>query len=295
MPVFWRINSNQLTPIYETDTLGFPIEDAYYIPNEYLDARKFIVFRTCHSIGDWGIISAFPRLLKQKYPDCKVYIPSTKLLEEMYRGFKSWSHWSNPYQNAGLVFKNNPYVDGYIDNINDEVFHDHYRIYDKNNIEIPLIQQMLNFWQFTKEEMEDYLPDLYFSKEEIDLGDSIIKKWIGDEPYGTLLLTNTVKDYYSDDINQRLLNEVEVFGNMKFFYYGNKDISDTIFRKINYVNFKDLQLDIRTQLYIKTKALVNIGYQSGVNDSVCRYSQVICTPSTGTLGADYLGAIKYLR
>lgn len=295
MPVFWRINNNQLTPVYETDRLGFSIEDPYYIPNEYLDNKRFIVFRTCHSIGDWGIISAFPRLLKQKYPDCKVYIPSTKLLEHMYRGFNAWSHWKNPYQNASLVFKNNPYVDGEVDNIDDEVFHDHYRIYDVNNPEIPLIKQMLNFWQFSEEEMKDYMPDLYFSQEEIEFGNSVIKKWIGDGPHGTLLLTNTVKEYYSDEINSLLLREVEKFGDMKFFYYGSKDISDTIFKKTNHVNLKELSLDIRTQLYIKTKALVNIGYQSGVNDSVCRYSQVICTPSTGTLGADYLGAIKYLR
>lgn len=282
-------------PIYETDKLGFPIEDPYFIPNEYLDNKKFIVFRTCHSIGDWGIISAFPRLLKQKYPDCKVYIPSTKLLQEMYQGFTSWSHWKNPYQNASIVFKNNPYVDAQIDNIEDEVFHDHYRIYDEKNPEIPLIKQMLNFWQFTEQEMEDCMPDLYFSEEEKTMGNSVIEKWIGNDPYGTLLLTNTVQDYYSDETNEKLLREVERFGDMKFFYYGNKKISETIFSKTNYVNLKELNLDIRIQLYIKTKALINIGYQSGVNDSVCRYSQVVCTPSTGTLGADYLNAIKYLR
>ena len=70
MALFWRINSNQLTPLYETQHVGFPINDPSYIPDEYLNNKKFIVFRTCHSIGDWGIISAFPRLLKQKYPDC---------------------------------------------------------------------------------------------------------------------------------------------------------------------------------------------------------------------------------
>jgi hypothetical protein len=294
MAIFWRINSNKLTPIYETDQLGFPSNDPYLIPDEYLNKKEFIIFRTCHSIGDWGIISAMPRLLKQKYPGCKVYVPSAKLISEMFGGFSNWNHWNNPFKNAELVFENNSYVDEFIDDINDEVFHDHYRIYDLNNIEIPLIVQMLKFWQFTDEEAQDHLPELYFSSEEIELGEKIIKTYTSGE-YGTLLLTNTVKEYYSDDINNLLLKEIQHYKDLIFFYYGSKDIKDTIFNNIKCINFKDLNIPIRIQLYIKTKALVNIGYQSGVNDSVCRYSKVICTPSTGILGADYLGAIKYLK
>jgi hypothetical protein len=294
MPIFWRISSNKLTPIFETTHLGFSIEDPSYIPDEYLNKKEFIIFRTCHSIGDWGIISAMPKLLKQKYPDCKVYIPSSKLISEMFGGFNNWNHWNNPYENAELVFKNNPYVDKFINDIDDEVFHDHYRIYDLNNIETPLIIQMLKFWQFTDEETQDYHPELYFSPEEIELGENIIKKYTNGK-YGTLLLTNTVKEYYSDETNSLLLKETQQYKDLTFFYYGSKDIKDTIFNSIKCVNFKDLNIHIRIQLYIKTKALVNIGYQSGVNDSICRYSKVICTPSTGVLGADYLGAIKYLK
>jgi len=294
MPIFWRINSNELTPIFETPLLGFPIEDPSFIPDEYLAKKEFIIFRTCHSIGDWGIISAMPKLLKQKYPDCKVYVPSSKLIAKIFGRFNNWNHWNNPFENAELVFKNNPYVDEFIDNINDEVFHDHYRIYDLNNIEIPLVVQMLKFWQFTDDEIKDHLPELYFSPEEIKIGEEIIKTYTNGT-FGTLLLTNTVKEYYSDDINSLLLKELQQYKDLTFFYYGSKDIKDTIFNNTKCINFKDLNIPIRIQLYIKTKALVNIGYQSGVNDSVCRYSKVICTPSTGVLGADYLGAIKYLR
>ena len=294
MAIFWRINNNQLTPLFETQHLGFPTEDPSFIPDEYLNKKEFIILRTCHSIGDWGIISAFPRLLKQKYPDCKVYIPSTELISKMFGGFNNWNHWSNPFGNAELVFKNNPYVDGFINDINDEVFHDHYRIYDLNNIETPLIVQMLNFWQFTEEETQDYLPELYFSPEEIKIGNDIIEKYTTGK-FGTLLLTNTVKEYYSDDVNNLLLNEIQPYTDLTFFYYGSKSIFNTVFNKIKHIDFKDLNLPIRIQLYIKTKALINIGYQSGVNDSICRYSKVICTPSTNVLGADYLKAIKYLK
>ena len=56
--------------------LLIPLEDPYFIPDEYLDKKEFIILRTCFGLGDWGIISSFPRKLKEKYPDCKVYTPS---------------------------------------------------------------------------------------------------------------------------------------------------------------------------------------------------------------------------
>jgi hypothetical protein len=295
MAIFWRINSEKLTPLFETPTLGFPEEDPSFIPDEYLEAGEFIIFRTCHSIGDWGIISAMPKLLKTKYPNCKVYIPSANLLQRMFSGFTNWNHWSNPFANVEVVFKHNPFVDGFIDNINAEVFHDHYRVYDLNKPETSLIVQMMKFWQLTEEEYADHLPELYFSKEEKEVGDSVIQSYIGHNNYGTLLLTNTVQEYYSDETNRLLLDRLQEYKELVFFYYGAKPIEDTIFKELKTIDFKTLKLPIRVQLYLKTKALVNIGYQSGVNDSICRYSKVICTPSTAHLGADYLKAIEYIR
>lgn len=294
MAVFWRINSNELTPLFETQALGFSSKDPSLIPDEYLEQKHFIVFRTCHSIGDWGIISAFPRLLKQKYPDCKVYLPSPELLRHMFRHFNSWGHWKDPFNNVQLVFQNNPYVDGYIDDISEEVFHDHYRVYDEAQPETSLILQMLRFWQFEDHEIGDHLPELHFSTSEIEEGDRIISQFTNGK-FGTLLLTNTVSDYYPDEINHKLLNEIKLQKTIPYFYYGNRSIPETIFKDISYIDLKTLNLPIRIQLYLKTKALINIGYQSGVNDTVCRYTQVVSTPSTGNLGADYLKAIKYLR
>lgn len=294
MAIFWRINSNELTPLFETPTLGFSEEDPSFIPDEYLENGEFIIFRTCHSIGDWGIISAIPKLLKAKYPNCKVYVPSPTLLRTMFGRFTNWNHWQDPFTNVEIVFKHNPYVDAFIDDITEEVFHDHYRIYNLNTPEIPLVVQMMKFWQLSETEYADHLPELYFSEEEKEVGDSIIQHYIGNKSYGTLLLTNTVQEYYSDQTNKLLLDRMQEYKDLTFFYYGSKPIEDTIFKKIKTVDFKTLKLPIRVQLYLKTKALVNIGYQSGVNDSICRYSKVICTPSTGHLGADYLGAIEYI-
>ena len=81
--VFWRIYNNNLYSIEDTENLGFNIKDPSFIPDEYLDKQEFVVLRTAFGIGDQGIISSMPRLLKQKYPNCKVYIPSLKLLEKL--------------------------------------------------------------------------------------------------------------------------------------------------------------------------------------------------------------------
>ena len=74
--IFWRIVDNKLYSVGETDALGFEKSEGLRIPDEYLERQEFVIMRTCHGIGDWGILSSMPRLLKQKYPDCKV-IPST--------------------------------------------------------------------------------------------------------------------------------------------------------------------------------------------------------------------------
>ena len=145
--IFWRIVDNQLHPVQETDNLGFEESEGLRIPDEYLDTREFVVMRTAHGIGDWGIISAMPRLLKEKYSNCKVYLPSSKLLKKLFSEYeKNWSIWNAPFENVNTIFDNNPYVDGYKDDVEGEIFHDHYRIYDKDNVDIPLVEQMLKFW-----------------------------------------------------------------------------------------------------------------------------------------------------
>ena len=82
--IFYRIVDNKLYPIHDTDNLGFEKNEGLRIPDDYLYKQEFMVMRTAHGIGDWGIISAMPRLLKEKYPKCKVVVPSKKLLKELY-------------------------------------------------------------------------------------------------------------------------------------------------------------------------------------------------------------------
>ena len=145
--IFWRILDNRLYSVGEVDRLGFDKSDGFGIPDDYLDKQEFTVMRTCHGIGDWGIISAMPRLLKEKYPNCKVYVPSPKLMKKLFQNVNAQkSSWENPFENVNHIFKNNPYVDGFKDYIVGEIFHDHYRVYDSNKKDIPLIKQMLKFW-----------------------------------------------------------------------------------------------------------------------------------------------------
>ena len=178
--IFWRILDNKLYPVKETDELGFEESEGLRITDEYLNRQEFMVMRTAHGIGDWGIISAMPRLLKEKYPNCKVVVPTKKLL---YRLF------GKHHNNVHVVFENNPFVDEFVDEIGGEVFHDHYRIYDKTKKDNPLLKQMLRFWQFTDEEIRDYQPEMYWSSEEETLGNAIIKDKTKGKDFGCLLVS----------------------------------------------------------------------------------------------------------
>ena len=82
--IFWRIVDNKVLPVQEVDTLGFEESEGMRIPDEYLQDQEFVIMRGCHGIGDYGIISAMPRLLKQKYPNCGVFLPSNNLYKKLW-------------------------------------------------------------------------------------------------------------------------------------------------------------------------------------------------------------------
>ena len=260
---------NRLYPVQEVDTLGFEEKEGLRIPDEYLDNKEFMIMRTCHGIGDWGILSAMPRLLKEKYKDCKVYVPTRKLLNKIY---------GKEHGNVRVVFDHNPYVDDFVDEIDGEVFHDHYRIWDENNSDIPLIKQMLRFWQFTEEEMSDSRPEMYWSKEEQKLGDSIIKEFMGDDDYGCLLIS----DRFGQDGDKKYDSKIFQLHHEKltillhqhdypYFYWSYKPITELGFQFNKRLDMR--HIDLRIQLYIKSKAKVNIGNQCGTTQTIARYSK----------------------
>ncbi len=267
--IFWRIFDNKLYATNEVDRLGFEESEGLRIPDEYLEKKEFMVMRTAHGIGDWGIISAMPRLLKKKYPDCRVYVPTSKFIKQLF-GVES-----NIPQ---TIFDNNPYVDKYKDFIVGEIFHDHYRVYNKDNSDIPLLEQMLKFWQFEEDEYIDSKPEMYWSDEEKSLGDTIIKNTIGDDQFGCLLVsdrfgTQRGKHHQeSYDKDTEVMTKVLEENQMPYFYWMSKPISQTPFNFID--KALDMRhIDLRVQLYIKSKAKVNLSNQCGTNHLMVRYSK----------------------
>jgi hypothetical protein len=279
--IFWRTYSNTLYSVQEVDKLGFPIEDPSFIPNQYLNNQEFIILRTCFGVGDWGIISAFPRKLKQRYPNCKVLIPSATLLESMFGQYqKNWSSWENPFKVVNTIFDNNPYVDGYIDSFEGEVFNDHFRIYDGDKDE-PLLKQILRFWQF--DTFEDIQPELYFSEEEKILASKIIQDHCSGE-FGTLLISNR----YTQEGSEKIQSILDKF-NLPMFYWTREP--DTGFKFIKALDMR--HINIRIQMLIKTMATFNVGNQAGVNDTVVKYAPTYTVPR-GKLGSNFVEGQIYL-
>ena len=267
--IFWRILNNTLYPIKEVDKLGFEESEGLRIPDEYLQSQKFVIMRTAHGIGDWGIISAMPRLLKEKYPDCKILIPTEKCIKKIF----NVSH-----KNSSTIFHHNPYVDEFIDNIEEEIFHDQYRIYNNINPNTPLLEQMLKFWQFEENEYLDSQPEMYWSNEEKNLGDYIIKKYCNGE-FGCLLVSDrfgTQRGKFDQDTFERDTKNITKIlreNSLPYFYWSYQPLKETPFNFINKaLNLRHINL--RIQLYIKSKAKINIGNQCGTNHMAVRYSKV---------------------
>ena len=273
--IFFRTYNNKLFSVGEVNKLGFSIDDPSYIPDEYLKQENFVILRTCFGLGDWGIISSFPRKLKEKYPKCKVWIPSPKLLKKMFSILeKNWSSWSDPFQVVHTIFDNNPYVDGFVDSFDEDVFNDHYRIYSKK-IKTPLLEQILKFWQF--DNFDNIEPELYFTDKEI-----IYEHCNG--KFGTLLISNRYEGEGKELIQQKL-DEY----NLPVFYWTSTSNSGFEFKKA-----LDLRhVNIRTQLCIKTLATFNIGNQTGVNDTIAKYAPTYTVPR-GDVGSNYIKSEIYI-
>lgn len=288
---FWRIHNNQLGVVGEVDRLGWHRNEGISIPDEYLEKQEFVIMRTCHGIGDWGIISALPRILKTRYPNCKVLVPTPNMLKQLFGQFQNTWAWKEPFMNVRHIFDHNPYVNAYIDSYKDEIFHDHYRVYN-DEINTPLVEQLLEFWQIKLNEDETANPEIYWSEAEIELGDKIINEHTKGGAFGTLLLSERF-DYSNGRNADKIRSVLAEYPNLKWFYWTSKPIKDTEFSSL------DVCLDIRhihprIQLYIKSKAQVNVGNQCGVNDSVAGMSRVITLPRQKPLKENFIRSQIYL-
>ena len=288
--LFNRIFDNKLHVVGEVDNLGFDNTEGLRIPDEYLENEEFVICRGAQGIGDWGVISALPRLLKEKYPNSKVIIPSSKMIKSIF-GVES--------NISKLIFSNNPYVDFFVDFYEDEIYHDHYRIYDKDNTDIPLIKQMLKFWQFEENEMEDCRPEMYWSDEEKELGDGIIKQVVGDKAFGGLLVSDRFGTQYGNHNELTLKNETYKITKilkenpLPCFYWTYKPIGETPFFFTN--TALDMRnMDLRIQLYIRSKAKLNVGNQCGTLQTISRYSKLYTVQRQFPIAHNYVDGEIYL-
>jgi len=269
MKTFFRIVDDKLFGIQQ-ENLGFNVDEPLYIPDEYLDNKKFLVMRTCHGLGDWVLLSAMPRLLKKKYPNCEVYLPSKKLLKNIFGNMlKTWGYGTfDAGDVVNNVFLNNPHVDGFVDEFKDEVFHDHYRIFNEDNDKIPLLKQMLRFWQFNDNEMIDTTPDFYPTEEEV--------KWFEDfnnsSRYGYISASSTFGDTAEPDVMLDKIKEHKE--EMVWYYYGEVSLEESHFNFLkNVIEVKILNLNIRQQQMLKINANVNYGNETGMNLWTSKYSK----------------------
>jgi hypothetical protein len=161
----------------------------------------------------------------------------------------------------------------------DEVFHDHYRIYDSQNSEIPLVEQMLDFWQFTPEEYKDSSPELYFTDEEKKVGNAIIKDR-APNGFGTLLLSNRFQADRDVEFIRKALNKHK----LPYLYW----VSDPSLLSLFDIDtaFDLRNVAIRVQMYIKTQSKVIVGSMSGADIMFPRYTQVYMAPRGKDFGSN---------
>jgi hypothetical protein len=284
MKTFFRIFDNKLYGI-QRENIGFSVNDAMYIPDEYLENKKFMVMRTCHGIGDWVLLSGMPRLLKEKYSDCKVYVPSSVMLKKIFgEMLNNWGYGTfDASKISEIVFESNPYVDGFVDDIDGEIFHDHYKIFDESNDKVPLLKQMLMFWQFKDDEMLDTTPDFYPNEEEKKWIKRFTQRWELDK-YSYISVSSTFGNTSDSNILIEQIKRKD-FGDMKWLYYGEVPLRKSPLNFLDAVEIKELNLSIREQQYLKVNAKYNFGNETGMNLWTPKYSE------TYVIGNKYYGPV----
>lgn len=286
--------SDDVTPIIHANDIS--------IDEEYLKKGDFIICSTCTGFGDWAILSAMPRLLKKKYPNCKVYIPTSKWLMDVM-GFTVNTHnlfyrWDDKYDNlfsmSEIVFKNNPYIDGFKDDIPGIVYTDHFRHIKDTETKVPLAKQLLRFYKFEEDEIDHVMPEIYFSDEEIESWMSI---FVPDGPYGCLTISN--RSWGPEGTPERIkaIKEILDFYKLPIIYFGDKRIEDSSFSEYSKstVHMIDITTDIRFQTFIRMNARYNVGSQTGVLEVLAQYTETFMSVGDGEDFRTYfINGIRYI-
>ena len=97
MRIFEFRNDRLVDKGMEVPYLGEPYNPNIKVPMTPL-VGELPWSRCCMSIGDWGIVSAFPRLMKEKYPDMKI----TTLYRDLQKDGKD-GHGHKRYRKYVLI------------------------------------------------------------------------------------------------------------------------------------------------------------------------------------------------
>ena len=312
----WVIKNDQLHDVGEVPYLGIPYDQIKNgkvgtLPDNYDGWFPFM--RMCFSIGDLAITSGIFEALKTKYPKIKIAIPNMEYVEHIFG--KGWTdRWNYSSEvtgggNVDIIMANNPHIDK-IFSVGefDMVFTDHDRSYTNlvhdgdmiRSCDEPLAEQILRRFGFTDEDLKkiDSKPKIYFTQEEINKCESIINKYIGNSEYGCLLFSARVQKYRGRwEKDYLLYPDAKKYSNHKIFYYSQFDLKGTKWEEFfpESINFSDLGLTIREQIYIKRKAKFNIGYCGGVTEASTGYgSDMISLCAYPTVKENCVRGSKYI-
>lgn len=279
----YRITKDRKITVKQTDRIGYEgnFEHNPFFGLDRSTKFDFIFAHTGFSLGDWGIISSLPKFFKKIYPNSSFYYLHPEVNKKLFADEFAAGWWqeviSNPWDIGVYLMGYNPYVDGFLpyDSIppNKELFSDHHRIWKSKELtHEPLIEQLLRGFGATEEEILswDTRPKLYYSDEVKEKGDEIINKYV-DKEYGCLLTSCRYKHLRNQwKHDNYLLEASKKYQEYPVFYYSNFDYKNTHWNNFfkNQIPFKDLNLSLLEQMYIKQKAKFNVGYQAGITDSI---------------------------
>ena len=288
--LYYRIINDKVVVMDEVHYLLFSKEDKekHSVPGLSDDYDGWFPFlRMCHTIGDYAITSGIFEALKTKHPKIQIALPTDEYLLKFFgeAGLEYYSSGTNNgLQNFHIVNANNPHIDYYYNfGEFENIFTDHERCYtslvkrpngDIRSCDEPLAEQILRRFGFTEEELKtiDSRPKLYFSNEEKEKGDAFIKSHMGNSEYGCLLFSARIEEYRNEwQYDTELFNASEQYSDYPVFYYSNAfDLETTKWKKRfnTAIDFSKTDLTIREQLYVKSNAKFNIGYQAGVTDAI---------------------------
>lgn len=285
----WVVYKDTRYDLGEVDYLGVSKDNLSKIKDVHLPEGYdgwFPFMSMCYTLGDLGIRSGIFEALKQKYPRIKIALPSKEYITNFFppQELNNYGYKENKaIDNIDTIWGNNPHIDYYFNKGEfDRIFTDHDRCYTflihdgemVRSCDEPIAEQILRRWGFTDNDFKNIntQPKLYFTPEEIDKGEEIIKNYMGLDSYGCLLFASRIPRYQGRwEYDHHLINETKEFHQKSIFYYSDFDINQTEWGECfpNSLNFKSLKLSIREQLYIKYRAYFNISYQAGITDSVC--------------------------